>query len=78
MRIGSPSWFSRFSWNPEPPPVEIELIMAGLADRRANSNLQRLHISVNVRPRGWVRDSQTFQDRAHTLVNELKQYFAAD
>jgi len=49
-----------------------------LADRRANSNLQRLHISVNVRPRGWVRDSQTFQDRAHTLVNELKQYFAAD
>ena len=78
MRIGSPSWFSRFSWNPAPPPVEIELIMAGLADRRANSNLQRLHISVNVRPRGWVRDSQTFQDRAHTLVNELKQYFAAD
>ncbi len=78
MRIGSSSWFSRFSWNPGPPPVEIELIMAGLADRRAKSNSQRLHISVNVRPRGWVRDSQTFQDRAHALVKELKQYFAAD
>ncbi len=78
MRIGKSSWLSRFSWTPEPTPVEIELIMAGLADRRAKSNSQRLHISVNVRPQSRGRDSQAFQDRAHALVNELKQYFAAD
>ena len=78
MRIGKASWLSRLSWTPEPPPVEIELIMAGLADRRVKSNSQRLHISVNVRPQGRGRDSQAFQDRAQALVNELKQYFAAD
>ena len=78
MRIGRTDWFSFFCWKTPPPPVEIELIMAGLSDRRAQANSQRLHISTRVRPRGWVRDSKAFQHRAQELVRDLKQYFAAD
>ena len=78
MRIGRSSWLPSLSWTPPPPPVEIELIMAGLSDTRAKSGLQRLRISAKVRPQGWVRDTKAFQHRAQQLVRELKQYFAAE
>jgi len=78
MRIGRSNWLSFFSWITPPPPVEIELIMAGLSDGRAKTGSQRLRISTKVRPQGWARDSKTFQNRARQLVRELKQYFAAE
>ena len=78
MRIGRSSWLPSLSWTPPPPPVEIELIMAGLSDTRAKSGSQRLRISAKVRPQGWVRDTKAFQHRAQQLVRELKQYFAAE
>ncbi len=78
MRIGRSSWLPSFSWTPPPPPVEIELIMAGLSDSRSKTGSQRLRISTRVRPQSWVRDAKLFQQRAQLLVRELKQYFAAE
>ena len=78
MRIGRSSWLPSLRWTPPPPPVEIELIMAGLSDSRVKSGSQRLRISTKVRPQGWVRDSRVFQHRAQQLVRELKQYFVAE
>jgi len=78
MRVGQSSLLSFLSWTSPPPPVTIELIMAGLSDTRARAGSQRLQIVTKVRPQGWVRDSTAFQDHAQHLMRDLKQYFAAE
>lgn len=78
MRVGRASWLPTLSWTPPPPPVEIELIMAGMSEDRSRSGTPRVRITVRVKPQRWLCEAKAFQERAHQLVRELRQYFAAE
>jgi diguanylate cyclase (GGDEF)-like protein/putative nucleotidyltransferase with HDIG domain len=55
--------------------IEVELLMEG-AERADRS--KKLVIKVEIRPFGHFRDAQGFSERTHSIMMELKQYFAAE
>lgn len=62
-------------------PVELtiefgnEPTASGLRRRTAS---KQVPIEVCIRPIGWIRDSQVFQERAKRAIKLLRSYFAAD
>ncbi|MBX3451366.1 MAG: diguanylate cyclase [Planctomycetaceae bacterium] len=77
LRQGSSTWLGSWGSRPERQPVEIELKFERDQPALGNQS-KRMVIRTAVRPIGWVKRNELFQERAHKVFRELKEFFAAD
>jgi hypothetical protein len=77
LRQGSSTWLGSWGSRPERQPVEIELKFERDQPVLGNQG-KRMVIRTAVRPIGWVKRNELFQERAHKVFRELKEFFAAD
>ncbi len=59
-------------------PVRVELAFGDKVNSAGGLGTPRVNIRTTIKPEGWIRQRETFLDRAHQVVRELKGYFAAD
>ena len=59
-------------------PVELDLVMNGLAEAIAKRGVPKIQFQITIRPRRTILDSDAFHARATQLLKELKKYFATD
>jgi diguanylate cyclase (GGDEF)-like protein/PAS domain S-box-containing protein len=75
LGIGQARLFGGWGREREQQPVQVELLFEQLPGLGRGA---RTRIGVTIRPRGRIRHAEVFQSRAHQVLRELKQYFAAD
>ena len=78
MKLGQKGLVPFWGATPEKQPVHVILQFGnqqGVIERGA-SRLIEIHVTIT--PLGWVRNVESFQKRCRTLLQEMREYFAAD
>ncbi len=79
IRVGKKGLFPYWGKQPESQPVLIDLELAEDWDKAkaVKGSIAQTTIRVRMRPDGWVRKQDVFEQRAFQILRDLKAYFAA-
>lgn len=77
LRLGSRGFLPFWGSTDERRPVEIEL-QFGANSPSTPKRMAQVAVTAKVRPLGWIRDRETFGNRAKRAVKQLRSYFAAE
>ncbi|MFO1019480.1 MAG: diguanylate cyclase [Planctomycetales bacterium] len=80
FRMGRPFMMMFWGRTPESQPIEVEVLLGEpqATGRSTRSSIQRIGVTVCVRPRGVINDPHRFQLRAKGAFKDIKAYFAAE
>lgn len=80
LKQGRANLFGFWGSTPESQPVEIRVQFSnplGEQARKGRSSA-KINIGLKIRPLGWCRSREAFNQRVRRITREIKHYFAAD
>ncbi len=79
LHLGSRGLLGSWGSTEDRQPVSIHVkFSTKTTEKNPAAASTRVPVNVTIRPRGWIRNSDTFQYRAKKVVKALRSYFAAE
>jgi len=80
LKQGRATLFGYWGSTPETQPVEIRVQFSNPlgAHARKGRSTAKINIGLKIRPLGWCRSRDAFNQRVRRVTREIKHYFAAD